>query len=240
MARDYISGMDDIPGPQPSVDGVIENLLGPVRIGTSANPLTYDPDGGGFIVGYFACEATSGWPAGLYINTNVTGAGGNFTALQGDAIVSAAKENVTGVECFLQFTDGGNVNSGHAAAAQFTVDFDDAALGFGGGAFMAGRFNIKGEGASCDPTGAIRISCIELQTQGTFDTGKDFETMANAYAIYFNGFTPAGGTGSIISSTALAELSTCGAVIGIRVGVGSDGVAGAAYYIPLIPASEWN
>jgi hypothetical protein len=55
---------------------------------------------------------------------------------------------------------------------------------------------------------------------------------------YFNGFTAASGVTSIVSSTRLAELPA--STIGIRVGVGADGAAGTAYYIPLILASEWN
>jgi hypothetical protein len=209
-----------------------------IQMGTSGIPLVNDSGSFvGFILGYFDCGATSGWPAGLYITTDLTGAGGSFTCLQGDAVVKASKSDITGVENFMQFASGGKV-TGHCASGQFTIDFANAALAFNGGAYMAGRFNIKGEGSACDPSGAIRISCIELQNQGTFATGKEFETKAAAYAIYFNGFTAASGVTNIISSTSLAELP--GGTIGVRVGVGADGAAGTAYYIPLVLASAWN
>jgi hypothetical protein len=208
------------------------------QLGTSSIPLVNDSASlAGFILGYFDCGATSGWPAGIYVTTDLTGAGGSFTCLQGDAVVKTSKASITGVENFMQFASGGKV-TGHCASGQFTIDFANAALAFSGGAYMAGRFNIKGEGSACDPSGALRISCIELQNQGTFASGKEFETKAAAYAIFFNGFTAASGVTNIISNTSLAELPS--GTLGVRVGVGSDGQAGAAYYIPLIVASEWD
>jgi len=208
-----------------------------LRMGTSGSPLVDDQAGAGFVVGYFDCGATSGWPAGLYISTNVTGVGGSFTALEGDAVISAAKAVVTGIESFMQFVTPGKV-TGAARACQATIDFGNYEITAGGGVYSAATFNIKGEGSACDPSLAQRVSCLELKTEGTFESGKDFEEMSRGYAIYFNGFTPAGGTGSIISSTALAEVGL--SCIGIRIGVGSDAGGGDAYYLIAIPAAEWN
>jgi hypothetical protein len=205
--------------------------------GASGSPIVNSTASANFIEGNFSSAATSGWGAGMYLTYNMSGIAGNATAIEGDMAVSAAAGDVTGVECFMSFASGGKV-TGHAAAGQYTVDFASAALAFSGGAYMAGRFNIKGEGAACDPSGAIRISCIELQNQGTFASGKEFETHAAGYAMYFNGFTAASGVTNILSSTSLAELPT--GTLGIRVGVGADGAAGTAYYIPLVLATEWN
>lgn len=210
---------------------------GIIRGGTSGAPITEDTAGMNFMNFYFDSGATSGWNAGLYLTGLATGAGGNWTSIEGDVTVSAAVADTTGVESFMAFSSGGKV-TGHAAAGQYTIDYANAALAFSGGAYMAGRFNIKGEGSSCDPSGAIRMSCLELQTQGTFATGKDFELHAAGYAMYFNGFTAASGVTNILSSTRLAELPA--GTVGIRVGVGADGAAGTAYYIPLVPATEWN
>lgn len=182
-------------------------------------------------------SSTSGWPAGLFVSTTLTGAGGNFTALQGDAVLAAAKATVTGIECFMQLPAGGYV-TGACRAVQGTIDFGNETK-HSGGCYSAACFNIKGEGASCDPTAVQRIACLELKTEGTFKTGKDFEKAAQAYAIYFNGFTAASGVTNILTSTELAELSAVHAV-GFRVGVGADGAAGAAYYVPMIPAADWN
>ncbi len=205
--------------------------------GTSGSPVTDDTPGLNFVEMYFDSGATSGWNGGLYLTYYATGAAGNFTAIEGDVTVSAAVANTTGIESFMAFSAGGKV-TGHAAACQATIDYANAALAFSGGAYMAARFNIKGEGSACDPSGAIRISCLELQTQGTFATGKDFELHAAGYAIYFNGFTAAANVTKILSSVRLAELPA--GTVGIRVGVGADGEAGTAYYIPLVLATEWN
>ena len=206
-------------------------------MGTESTPIVNDTAGTNFVSCYLDHGASSGWGGGIYLTGLATGAGSSWTSIEGDVTVSAAIADTTGIESFMSFSSGGKV-TGHAAACQATIDYANAALAFSGGAYMAGRFNIKGEGSTCDPSGAIRISCIELQTQGTFATDKNFEKHAAGYAIYFNGFTGATGTGSIISSTDLAELPT--GTIGVRVGVGSDGAAGTAYYIPLVVATQWN
>jgi len=205
-------------------------------LGESGTPYVEDTAGTNVFDYWIDCGNTSGWNAGLYLTGYATGAAGNFTSIEGDVYVTAAVANTTGIESFMNFASGGKV-TGHAAACQATVDYANAALAFGGGAYMAGRFNIKGEGSSCDPSGAIRQSCIELQTQGTFASGKKFEETAAAYAVYLNGFTSASGTGSIISSTNPNVFPT--GTLGVRWGVGADGAAGTAYYVPLIPATTW-
>jgi hypothetical protein len=206
-------------------------------MGTSAVPLVDDLAGAGFIVGYFDSGVTSGWPAGMFINTTLTGTGGNFTALEGDLIVTTRKGTLTGIECFMDFDTAGSV-SGAARACQATIDFGNYAFP-AGGVYSGACFNIKGEGSSSDPTLVQRISCLELKTgDGTFKTSCDFEKLPQSYAIYFNGFTGASGVNQILSTTRLAELPTN--TVGIRVGVGSDGATGTAYYIPLVLATEWN
>ena len=209
-----------------------------LRMGTSGTPLVDDQAGAGFVVGYFDCGATSGWPAGLYINTNVTGVGGSFTAPQGDAVVSVSKATVTGIESFFQFATAGKV-TGAARACQATIDFGSYDFG-SGGVYSAACFNIKGEGGSADIGTTQRVSCLELKTEGTFSSGsnEDFQTKTAGYAIYINGFTAATGVTNILSSTSLAELPS--GTVGLRVGVGADGDAGTAYYIPLVIATEWN
>ncbi len=218
-----------------SASGVTDGSV--IRMGTSGSPLVDDQAGAGFVVGYFDCGAASGWPAGLYLSADVTGAGGSFTALEGDPVIKAAKAVVTGIESFMQFVSPGKV-TGAARACQATVDFGNYQITAGGGVYSAACFNIKGEGAACDPSLAQRISCLELKTEGTFEANKDFEKKAAGYAIYFNGFTAAAGVTNILSSTSLAELPA--GTLGLRVGVGGDGAAGDAYYIPLVAAAEWN
>lgn len=206
-----------------------------LRMGTSGAPLTDDQAGAGFVVGYFDCGDAAGWPAGLYISTNVTGAGGSFTALQGDAVVSVAKAVVTGVECFMQFATAGAV-TGRASAMAGCVDFGNYAFA-AGGCYTAGCFSIKGEGSSVNLSAPQRVACVELRNEGTYGANS-FEVKTAGYAIYFNGFTAASGVTNILSSTRLAELPA--STVGIRVGVGADGASGTAYYIPLVLASEWN
>jgi hypothetical protein len=215
------------------------NPTGVVACGTLAVPIASAVANVYFRENYFKATSASGWPCGDYTHMSAAGVGGSFTALEGDMTVDAAVSDATGVECFMDFASGAGKVSGHAAAGQFTIDYADAALpGSAGGCYMAGRFNIKGEGSSCDPTKAQRMSCIELQTQGTFKTSCDFEKLPQSYAIYFNGFTGASGVNQILSTTRLAELPT--STVGIRVGVGADGATGTAYYIPLVLATEWN
>jgi len=257
MSRNYITDEEDLGGPVGGIpggasEGVYARLdIAPrtetevdgsvIRMGVAATPLINDTaSAAGFIVGYFDCGAANGWPAGLYIHTDVTGTAGlNFTALQGDATLKTACAIVTGVECFMDFSSAGRV-TGSLSVVQGTVAFGNFALpGAGGGVYRAACFNIKGGGSSSDPTKAQRISCIELKTgDGTFATNKDFELFAAGYAIYFSGFTAAAGVTNILSSTRLAELPA--STIGIRVGVGAEGASGTAYYIPLVLATEWN
>lgn len=223
-----------------TLDGVASSSVtdgSVLRMGTSSSPLVDDQAGAGFIVGYFDSGDTSGWPAGMFISTDLTEDGGNFTALQGDAVIKAAKGTVTGIECFMQLSSPGKV-TGAARACQATIDFGNYTITTGGGVYSGACFNMKGEGSSCDPSNAQRMSCLELKTEGTFKTGKDFEKQSQSYAIYFNGFTATADTNSVFSSTSLNELPS--STIGVRVGVGADGDAGTAYYIPLVLASEWN
>jgi len=211
-----------------------------LNFGTSTVPLVCDDAAAGFIVGYFDSGATSGWPAGVYFKLNATGAGASYTALEGDLTLSAAAVNVTGIECFLQVASGGCVPAGGLSACTVTVDFANCALATGGGWYRGATFNIKGEGGSTDPSGAHVISCLELKTEGTW--GTTFESCADSFAIVFNGFTSAAGTGKIISSSVPGVLSGLGAVRGVRVGANNAAIdtAPTAYYIPLIPATAWT
>ena len=219
-----------------SATGVTDGSV--LRMGTSGSPLTDDQAGAGFVVGYFDSGATSGWPAGLYLNTNVTGVGGSFTALQGDATLTAAKATVTGIENFMALSTGGRV-TGACRSVQGTIDFSSEDKG-SGGVYSAACFNIKGEGAAADIGTTQRVSCLELKTEGTFSAvaGENFQTKAAGYAIYINGFTA--GDGSIVHNASLTWTDALASVLGLKVGIGADGDAGAVYYIPLIPAAEWN
>jgi hypothetical protein len=255
MSEDYITGLENPLGPVSGVGGIATAEVparvaisgvaavtdgSVLRMGTSAAPLIDDLAGAGFIVGYFDCGDAAGWPVGLYIHTDVTAAGGNFTALQGDATLKAAKGVVTGVECYMDFSSAGRV-TGSLSVVQGTVAFGNFALpGPGGrGVYRAACFNIKGGGGSSDCLKAIRISCLELKTgDGSFAANKNFDEHPAGYAIYFSGFTAAAGVTNILSSTRLAELPAN--TIGIRVGVGAEDASGAVYYIPLVPAAEWN
>lgn len=209
-----------------------------IQLGESGTPLVNDTAITAFVVGYFDSGATSGWPIGAYFTTNVTEAGGSFTALQGDAVLTAAKATVTGVENWMQLNTGGRV-TGACRSLQGTIDFSNEDKG-SGGVYSAACFNIKGEGASCDIGTTQRVACIELKTEGTFSAvaGENFQTKAAGYGIYINGFTPA--SGAVVNNDALTWTDALANVIGLRVGVGADGDAGAVYYIPLIPAAEWN
>ena len=218
-----------------SIDGVNRSVK--FNLGTSqADPVT-NSDALNYSEMYIKNTATTGWPTGFYVSTEAAGAGGQFTSLEGDAHITAAVADMTGVESFMDFGSAAGYVTGHAAAGQFTVDFPNRAIG-GNGAYMAGRFNMKGEGSSCDVSTPIRMSCIELQTQGTFKGSNGFQDHAHAYAIYVNGFTP--GAGGVLNSTSFNWGGAHASVVGLRVGVGADGAAGAVYYIPLVPAASWS
>jgi hypothetical protein len=212
-----------------------------LRMGTSASPLADAQNGAGFVVGYFTTSDAAGWPAGVYTCTTFTGVGGSGTGMEGDVTVSAAKTTLTGIESFMAFTSGSGCVTGAARVVQGTIDFANAALpGAGGGVYSAACFNIKGEGSSCDIAKAQQVNCIELKTEGTFSGtgGKNFQTHPRASIIYLNGFTP--GAGAILNNTSLTWTDALASVIGMRVGVGADGATPAVYYVPLIPAAEWN
>lgn len=221
----------DLGGVNVGVDGSV------LRAGTAVAPLVDDQAGAGFIVGQFDCGATAGWPCGLWVSTNVTGAGGSFTALQGDPVISARKQVVTGIDSYMQFVTPGNV-SGRAVCVSGSIAFGNYEItgGLGGGVYSAATFSLGGGGGACDVSLTQRLQFLELRTEGTWLSAP--EVKAASYAIYFNGFTATADTLSIMSSVRLAELPAN--TIGIRVGVGGDAAAGAAYYIPLVPAAEWN
>lgn len=206
------------------------------HIGLAAVPVVQDITGN-HLEAHFDNGATSGWPCGIFIETDVTAAGGSFTAGQFDAVLTAAKAVVTGVENWMQINTGGRV-TGACRSVQGTIDFSNESKG-SGGVYSGATFNIKGQGTSVNISGCQRVSCLELKTEGTFpNTTSGFQKKASGYAIYINGFTSAAGVGSILSSTSLAELPA--GTLGLRVGVGGDAASGASYYIPLVVASEWN
>lgn len=206
------------------------------HIGLAAVPVVQDITGN-HLEAHFDNGATSGWPCGCFVETDLTAAGGNFTAGQFDAVLTAAKGTVTGIENWMQINTSGRV-TGSCRSVQGTIDFSNESKGSGGN-YAAACFNIKGQGTSVNISGSQRVQCIELKTEGTFpNTTSGFQKKAAGYAIYINGFTSAAGVGSILSSTSLAELPA--GTLGLRVGVGGDGDAGAAYYIPLVVASQWN
>jgi hypothetical protein len=212
-----------------------------LRMGTSAAPLADTQNGAGFVVGYFTTSDAAGWPAGVYTCTTFTGAGGNGTGMEGDVTVSAAKGTLTGIESFMAFTSGSGRVTGAARVVQGTIDFANAALpGSAGGVYSAACFNIKGEGSNCDISKAQQVNCIELKTEGTFSGtgGKNFQTLPQGSIIYLNGFTA--GAGAVLNNSALTWTDALASVIGMRVGVGADGAPPTVYYVPLIPAAEWN
>jgi predicted RecA/RadA family phage recombinase len=206
------------------------------HIGLAAVPVVQDITGN-HLEAHFDNGATSGWPCGCFVETNVTGAGGSFTAGQFDGILTAAKATVTGIENWMQINTGGRV-TGACRSVQGTIDFSNEDKG-SGGVYSGACFNIKGQGSSVDIGACQRVSCLELKTEGTFpDSANGFQKKAAGYAIYINGFTAAAGVGSILSSTSLAELPA--GTLGLRVGVGGDAAAGTAYYIPLVLGTAWN
>lgn len=219
----------------------LQGTLG-IPNGVAGGLITNDTPSKTFLNYYFDSGATSGWTNGFYSKLLATGAGGSFTSLEGDMTISAQAVVATGIECFMALTGAGCV-SGMATAVQGTIDFSSAVLAGSGGWYVGGTFNIKGEGANADLTTAQAIACIQLKTEGTFAaTTKSFQEHARSYAIIVNGFTPAAGTGSILSSTSPAEFDLTAAGLGLRVGVNTGGTDTtlAAYYIPLIPAADWN
>lgn len=212
---------------------------GGFHIGTEAVPLVDDDVNVNFMSAWFDSGATSGSTRGMAIHMAATGAHSYSKAILGDISPSVVMPNLAAIqgEVFCGVASGIS-GLGYAIGAYF--QFPARTLPSGGN--YAGMNIEVSFPASCDigspgAGGAVRTSVLRLAIGGDTTAKATFEDTGTAFS--FVGFTAA--SASIINS----DVLTIGAgdpanVIGLRVGVGPEGGGDTFYYIPLVPAAEWN
>jgi len=205
--------------------------------GTSAAPATTATANKKFVE--LRCES-SATDAGsdtrnTYLALSLTGA----TTGGGDCLraITNVNENVgtaRGAHISLSFkaAAGGSECSGLGAAIAGTLHIPDIASWAPAGTLASGVFEIYSDGANSDPAGLTELSVLRLCNSGDATGAADVDT--DACILSLQGWTAATGVTNAISSTGLTELNN-GTGIGIRIKVGSS-----VYYIPAIPAADWN
>ena len=207
---------------------------GGFHIGTSAVPLVDDTVNVNFMRGYFDSGATSGDSKGLGITLNATGVLQTYsTALYGHCVPSVQVRNPVGVQGDLIFGAAGWIQGlGYAIGGYLGLPAA-AVAATGNVACVSADINAP---ASCDVSAATRVSCLRIAVGGDATAIRTFEQKGAVISLV--GFTQQAGVTDMLSSTRLAELPA--GTIGMRVGVGPGGGGDTMYYVPLVPAAEWN
>lgn len=207
---------------------------GGFHIGTDSVPLVDDTVGVNFMSAYFDSGAASGDSKGLAIVLKATGVMQTYsTAIYGACQPSVQVRNPVGVQGDLIFGAAGWIQGlGYALGGYLSLPAAVVAA-TGNIACISADINAP---ASSDVSACTRASCIRIAVGGDATAKGKWETKGAVISLV--GFTQAAGVTKMISSTKLAELPA--GTIGMRVGVGPGGGGDSMYYVPLVPASEWN
>ena len=179
--------------------------------------------------------ATSGAVEGIYTRLAFEADGSaSGSALRAFTNVNANIGTARGAHISLSFeaSAGGSETSGLGTALTGTLHIPNVALWAPTGTLYAGQFEIFSDGASSDPAGLTELAVLSLTNSGNATGMADVDTDAAIIAI--TGFTPAADLTKAITTAALAELATPGAV-GLKIKI-----AGVNYRIPAVPDAEWN
>jgi hypothetical protein len=202
--------------------------------GTTANPNTTATADAKFIELRCETTATSGDNRLAYLRYALEAAGGG-EALRAFTNVNANVGTAHGAHISLSFeaVAGGSECSGLGAAVRGTTHIPNITAWAPTGTLYAGSLELYSDGPDSDPAGLTELAVLALSNSGD-GTGKaDVDTDASVISI--QGFTAAAGVTNAISSTSPAEFDLTSAALGIRVKIGSG-----IYYVPAIPAADWN
>lgn len=181
-------------------------------------------------------SATSGTFEGIYTRLAFEGDGtATGEALRAFTNVNANIGTAHGAHLSLSFdaTAGGSETSGLGAASRSTLHIPNVASWAPTGTYYAAMAEIYSDGSASDPAGMTELACLCLSNSGDSTGRADVDD--DAFVLSIQGFTAATGVAHAISSTSPAEFDLTNAALGIRVKIGSG-----TYYVPAIPAADWN
>lgn len=181
-------------------------------------------------------SATSGAIEGIYTRLAFEADGAaTGEALRAFTNVNANIGTAHGAHLSLSFeaSAGGSECSGLGVAVRGTTHIPNVASWAPTGTLYAGMFELFSDGTASDPAGLTELAVLCLSNSGDATGKADVDT--DAAVISIQGFTAAAGVTNAISSTSPAEFDLTNAALGIRVKIGS-----AIYYVPAIPAADWN
>lgn len=200
--------------------------------GTNANPLTTSVVDAKFIELRAESQAVSGDNRLQYLRYALEGGGGG-ECLRALTRVGSNVGTAHGAHLSLAFdaVAGGAECSGLGVACRGTLHIPDIAAWAPTGTYAAGMFEIFSDGTASDPAGMTELSCLRLVNSG--GSGKaDVDT--DAHILSLQGWTAASGVTNAVTTTILNELSAVSA-LGFRIKVGD-----VLYYVPIVPAANWN
>lgn len=204
--------------------------------GTEANPNTTATVSANFFEFWCRNTAASGLNRLAYLqfihDTDGTSSG---ECLRARTLVNANIATAHGAHIGLSYeaVAGGSETSGLGVAVRGTVEIPDIASWAPAGTVAAGMFELFSNGVASDPAGLTELSLLRLVNGGNATGAADVDT--DAFLLSIQGFATAAGVTNVLSSTSPAEFDLTSAAIGIRVKIGAG-----TYYIPAIPAADWN
>lgn len=204
--------------------------------GTNNNPNLSAVASTNFIDFRMANSATSGDNRGAYLRLALTGEGtGGGETLRALTNVGANLGTAHGAHISLSFAAeaGGSETSGLGAAVRGTTHIPNVASWAPTGTVYAGMLELYSDGSSSDPAGLTELAVLCLSNSGDATGKADVDT--DAFVLSIQGFTAATGVTNAISNTSPSELDMTSSALGIRVKIGAG-----TYYIPAIPAADWN
>lgn len=202
--------------------------------GTTANPNTTAVADAKFLEFRAETTAASGDNRLAYLRFALEGAGGG-ECLRAFTVVNENVGTAHGAHLSLAFSAvaGGSECSALGAAVRGTTQLPDIAAWAPSGSLYAGLFELYSDGTASDPAGLTELAVLCLSNSGNATGAADVDT--DAFVLSIQGFTAATGVTNAISSTSPAEFDLTSAALGIRVKIGTG-----TYYVPAIPAADWN
>jgi hypothetical protein len=167
-----------------------------------------------------------------YLRYQLTGTGGG-ECLRASTVVKANVGTAHGAHFGIEFlaTAGASECSGLGIGLRGTLMIPNVTSWAPAGTYAAGMFEIFSEGANSDPAGMTELSVLRLVNSG--GAGKD-DVDTDAHILSLQGWTAASGVTNVVTTTILNELSAVSA-LGFRIKVGAS-----LYYVPIVPAANWN
>lgn len=202
-----------------------------LNIGTTANPLDFTASGN--VLNMRASFShSSGDARNIYTRLYLEGSVGG-DCIRAFTTVNNNVDTARGAHISLNFeaTAGGSECSGTGTPLTTTLHIPAVASWAPTGTLYGQQIQIYSDGAASDPAGLTNLACLSIENAGNATGMADVDTDACIFS--FAGWTAAADTTKVLSSVSLSELPT--GTVGLRCKV-----AGVAYYLPLVVATEWN